>query len=68
MNATSHFQGMTMEVLGNLVGRACLIYVDDMKVIGRSVEGLIMNRRAVLFRFMERGLFFAARKIVLFTK
>ena len=54
MNATSHFQGMTMEVLGNLVGRACLIYVDDMKVI--------------LFRFMERGLFFAARKIVLFTK
>ena len=25
MNATSYFQGMMMEVLGNLVGRACLI-------------------------------------------
>ena len=37
MNATSYFQGMMMEVLGNLVGRACLIYVDDVKVIGRSV-------------------------------
>ena len=37
MNATSYFQGITMEVLENLVGRACLIYVDDVNVIGRSV-------------------------------
>ena len=29
MNATSYFQVMMMKVLGNLVGRACLIYVDD---------------------------------------
>ena len=32
MNATSYFQGMMMEILGYLVGRACLIYVDDAKV------------------------------------
>ena len=30
-----------MEVLGNLVGHVCLIYVDDVKVIGWSVEELI---------------------------
>ena len=68
MNATSYFQGMMMEVLGNLVGRACLIYVDDVKVIGRSVEELIVNLRAVLLRCMERGLFLAAHKLVLFAK
>ena len=68
MNATSYFQGMMMEVVGNLVGRACLIYVDDVKVIGRSVEELIVNLRAVLLRCMERGLFLAAHKLVLFAK
>ena len=68
MNATSYFQGMMMEVLGNLVGRACLIYVDIVKVIGRSVEELIVNLRAVLLRSMERGLFLAARKLVLLAK
>ena len=68
MNATSYFQGIMMEVLGNLVGRACLVYVDDVKVIVRSVEQLIVNLRAVLLRYMERGLFLAAHKIVLFAK
>ena len=68
MNATSYFQGMMMEVLGNLVGRACLIYVDDVKVIGRSVEELIVNLRVVMLWFMERGLFLAAHKLVLIAK
>ena len=57
-----------MEILGNLVGRTCLIYVDHVKVIGRSVEELIVNLREVLLRRMERGLFLAAHKLVLFTK
>lgn len=55
------------EVLEGLVGRACLIYVDDVQVIGRSVEELVVNIRAVLLWFMERGLFFAAYKLVCFT-
>ena len=67
MNTTLYFQGMMMEVLGNLVGRACLIYVDDVKVIGRSGEELIVNLRAVLLLCMERGLFIAAHKLVLFA-
>ena len=68
MNATSYFHGIMMEVLENLVGRACLIYVYGVKVIGRSVEELIVNLRAALLRFMERGLFLAAHKLVLFVK
>ena len=48
--------------------RAFLIYVDDAKVIGRSVEELIINLYAVLLRCMERGLFLAAHKHVLFDK
>ena len=68
MNAMSYFQEMIMEVLGNLVGRACLIYADDVKVIGRSVEELIVSLHSVLLRFMERELFLAAHKLVLFAK
>ena len=68
MIATSYFQGTMVEVLRNLVGHACLIYADDVKVIGWSVEELVMNLRAVLLRFMERGLFLAAHKLVLFTR
>ena len=68
MNATSSFQGMVIEVLRNPVGRVCLIYLDDVKVIGRSGEELIVNLRAVLLRFMGRELFVAAHKLVLFAK
>ena len=57
-----------MEVLGNLAGRACLVYVNDVEVIGRSVEELIVNLRAVLLRCMERSLFLAEHKLVLFAK
>ena len=56
MNATSYFQGMMTEVLGNLVGRACLIYVDGVKVVGRSVEELVVNLHTVLLQRMERGI------------
>ena len=67
MNATSYFQGMVVEVLENLVGRACFIFMDDVKVIGQSMEELIVNLRAVLLRFMERGLFLAVHKLILFA-
>ena len=56
-----------MEVLGDLVGRACLIYVDDVRVLGRTVAELVANLCEVLLRFMERGLFLAAHKLVLFA-
>ena len=42
--------------------------MDDVNVIGRSVEELIVNLRAVLLRFMDRGLSLAAYKLVLFAK
>lgn len=60
MNATSYFQGMVVDILRDLVGRACLIYVSD-------VEGLITNLHAVLLRFMECRLILAALKLVLFA-
>ena len=57
-----------MKVLGNPVGRACMNYVDAVKVIGRSVEELIVNLRAVLLWFMGRGLFLAAQTFLLFAE
>ena len=68
INATSYFQGMMVEVLENLGECVCLIYMDGVKVIGRFVEELIVNLRAVLLRCMERGLLFAAHKLVLLAK
>ena len=56
-----------LEVLANLAGRACVIYVDDVKVAGRVVEELIVKLRAVLLRFTERALFLAAHTLVLFA-
>ena len=67
INATSYFQGM-IGGLRNQVELACLIYVFGVKVIGQSMEELIVNLRAVLLRFLERGLFLAAHKLVLFAK
>ena len=63
LNATPFFQGMRMDV-----GRTCLVFVDDVNVIGRSAEELIVNLRAMLLRYLERGLFLAAHKLVLFAK
>ena len=56
------------EVLGNLVGRAGLVYADDVKIIGRSEKELLVNLRVALLWFMERGLFLAAPKLILFAK
>ena len=39
-----------------------------MKVIARSLEELMVNLRAVLLRCIDRGLFLAAHKLVLFAK
>ena len=65
MTGTSYFPGLLRVVLEDLVGRACLIYLDDVKFIKRSVEDLVVNLSAVLLRLIERGLFLAAHKFVL---
>ena len=66
-DATPYYQGIMMEVLSDLVGRGCLIYVDDMKRFGRTVAELVADLREALLRFMERDLFLAAQKFVLFA-
>ena len=55
MNAASYFQGMMMGVSGNLMRRACLIYIGDVKVIWRSVEEPMMKLKAVLLRLRSVG-------------
>ena len=68
MNATSYFQEMMMEVLGNLARHACLIYVDDVEVVERSLEEVMINLRVALLRSMERELFLVGHRLVLFAK
>ena len=56
-----------VEPLGNLVGHACPLNVDDVKILGRTTKEVLVNFRAVLLRFIGRGLFLAARKLTLFA-
>lgn len=57
-----------MEVEGYLVGYAYFIYEDDVEMIARSVEELIVNLGKVLLRSIEGGLFLSAHKLVLFCQ
>ena len=50
------FQRLVESVLHGLVGRCCLIYLDDVIVLGKSVEDPLANLRAVWSRLHNAGL------------
>ncbi len=56
-NAPTYFQSaIQREVLGELHGSACLVYIDDIVVLGRSEEEFLKNLDAVLARLEEYGI------------
>lgn len=71
-NAPAIFQRAMNRVLSGLIGRICMVYIDDVIIFSRSVEEHVTHLRAVFDRFREAGLQlkpskcnFALRKIEL---
>lgn len=55
-NAPAFFQRMMNSVLGDLVGRVCLAYIDDIVVWGDTTEDVLQNTSLVIEKLAEAGL------------
>jgi hypothetical protein len=55
-------------VLAGLQWDICLIYLDDVIVLGRSFEDMVTNLRKVYDRLLPAGLKLKAKKCHLFCK
>ena len=54
------------DVLDGYIDEICLVWVDDIVIWGETPEILLKRLLAILDRLLERGLFAAAHKAVLF--
>ena len=54
--APAFFQSMINNVLSNLVGRVCLVYIDDIVVWGDTTEEVLQNISLVIEKLAEAGL------------
>lgn len=59
---------MITTVLDGLIGERCLAYVDDVVVWASDPAELLDRLELILGRFMEVGLFTAARKVVFLSR
>ena len=55
-NAPATFQRLMENILHGIIGKACLVYLDDILVLGRTVEEHLQNLAAVWERLREAGL------------
>ena len=44
-----------LNILGDLVGRTCLVYIDDVVCWGNSAEECLANVREVMIRLASKG-------------
>jgi hypothetical protein len=61
-NAPGTFQRLMESVLSGLIPEKCLLYIDDILVVGRTFEEHLQNLREVLTRLREAGLRLKPRK------
>ena len=47
---------MQTEILGDLIGKACQCYLDDVIIMGKTEEELVINARKVLDKFKNKGI------------
>ena len=67
-NASSYFQRTREKTLGGSVRRLCLVYVDDVIILGRNVWKLINHFSLVVKKLMEVGLFVTAHEVTLYAR
>jgi hypothetical protein len=66
--APATFERLMETVLAGLQWDICLIYLDDVIVLGRSFEDMVTNLRKVYDRLLAAGLKLKAKKCHLFCK
>ena len=67
-NAPATFQRLMDRVLSNLNWKSCLVYLDDILVIGKTVEETMSRLEQVLGRLRDAGLKLKPSKCSLFQK
>ena len=68
LNATGYFQATIGDVLDGYIDKICLVWVDDIVIWGEKPETGLKRLSAILGRLLDRGLFAAVHKAVLFRK
>jgi hypothetical protein len=66
--APATFERLMETVLAGLQWNMCLIYLDDVIVLGRSFEDMVTNLRKVYDRLLAAELKLKAKKCHLFCK
>ena len=67
-NSPPTFQRLMELVLGGLLFERCLVYIDDVVVIGKTEEEALENLRMVLIKFKEANLKLKPSKCFLFQE
>jgi transposase InsO family protein len=67
-NAPATFERLMDTVLSGLHWTTCLVYLDDIIVLGRSFEGMMANLESVFTRLSSAGLKMKAKKCSLFAR
>ena len=65
-NAPATFERLMDKVLKGLIGKACMVYLDDIIVFGATFEETVENLRLVLLRMREHNLKLKPKKCFLF--
>ena len=55
-NAPATFQRLMDSVLAGLHWKSCLVYIDDIVVVGKSIDEHLLNLQQVLERLRQAGL------------
>ena len=66
-NAAGPFQAIICDVLGDLVNRACLVYIDDILIFGKTEEEFINNWITVLEKLHSVKLKISAKKTCFYS-
>jgi len=67
-NSPATFERIVETVLAGLHWQICLIYLDDITVIGRTFEDMIKNLRQLYDQLLSAGLKLKSKKCFLFAK
>ena len=67
-NAPATFKRMMEVMLRDLLGRCCLVYIDDVMVFGKTFDDCLANFGMVLQKLLDHGLKLKPKKCFLFQR